>query len=111
MLLPVAHAEAMYSRSGDPLAYAFCGHGSAEFRRALLAAVPKEVQDAARRATLAKATCSLCSVHGLHAAALPRVAAILHVATRPTAARSTLPAIPLVQQLVLPPLRAPPRTL
>ena len=108
MLLPVAHAEAMFSRSGDPLAYAICGNGSPEFRRALYDAASRAAGDAVKHAELAKAQCSLCSAHAQHAAGLPDIATLSLVSVSPTSEQASVPAAPFVRQLVLPPLRAPP---
>lgn len=110
-LLPLAQAEAMRLRGGSALAYVVCGHDSAALRQAWQSLASQDRQAPTEPSLAFKPLCSLCGHHIPQAAGLPQLRLIWLSAQAPSHGAILLPRAPSVRQLVLPPLRAPPRPL
>ena len=114
MLLPVAHAASMARQSGDPLAYAFCGHVSELSLQQFRDSAPPELLAWLKKSDLhekasPKPGCDLCaSFHANHLAGPPTLA--LSLLRSVAVLDQAVPAIDNepIALVVLPQLRAPP---
>ncbi len=112
MLLPIAHAQNMAQRGGNPLLYAFCGKVSPAMAEQLLAVAPPELLQALENSQHDQqqpvSSCELCAlVHAGHAGPAWQPVLLLD-GTSSQQAGAQQPFAPTVQLVQLPLLRGPP---